>query len=87
MEVKKAELTPTNPTVGREGEKEAGKGFAAAVTDYGKAGSNVLSGNAGCKVDVWRAWRPSCVDRRASDSAPGSPTHCRRLLSAATTAR
>jgi hypothetical protein len=24
---------------GGEGEKEAGKGFAAAVTDYGKAGT------------------------------------------------
>jgi hypothetical protein len=37
MEVREAEGTATKITVGREGEKETGKGFAAAVTGYGKA--------------------------------------------------
>ena len=32
MEVREAELTATNLTVGEEGEKEASKGFAVAVT-------------------------------------------------------
>jgi len=37
MEVREAESTATSLTVGTEGEKEAGKGFAAAIPDYGKA--------------------------------------------------
>jgi hypothetical protein len=37
MEVRKAESTATSLTVGMDGEKEAGKGFAAGFTGYGKA--------------------------------------------------
>jgi hypothetical protein len=39
MGAREAEWAATNLTVGEEGEKEASKGFAVAVTGYGKAGT------------------------------------------------
>jgi len=38
MEVREAEGTATNLTVGREREKESSQGFAAAITGYSNAG-------------------------------------------------
>jgi hypothetical protein len=39
MGAREAEWAATNLTVGEEGEKEAGRGFAAAFTGYGEAGT------------------------------------------------